>query len=791
MSKPAYKYCPEMGCGTIDNDGKQYFMDIDDMTNVINFSKRFVFQRETDVYPSFHYNEQTVNYLTFLYGFKERKNGGNVTYNFKNGNPNDLRRSNVEILHDYHETVIKNFHVVQYTPGHFSKNGTDPYQMKNPMWRVIDDESGRESLLMYCEPGILCKLCDESFGKIEDYQFTNRTKLTWFRISNGYVAAWCAVQKKQFYIHQIITGCFGNGRGTKTVSVDHIDRDTLNNRWDNLRIATRKEQEDNTRGIAPDTKRARKSSAKELPEGITKDMFRKYVVYYHEFLNAEKTRFREFFKIERHPKLNDRIIIGTKAKDVPLLEKLRQINKIADDLDQGIIPPESNKGDSHKNDSETQKDMKEENQHLLELFEIAPPSPSYIAGLIDGDGTVFIRQIRDGYQSGIEVSQSRTNVLQILRYHYGGKIVCNVWKDSRNEQEEDGIHSTSNRRKQYQLFIRSGEYKFLLDDLRDALIVKSRQMSCLQEIARFVNKVGHKQEKHRLFEECRDLNSKDHASHYDDAHIRELCGQRLNAHYIAGLFDAEGCIYIGHDATAHKFYISITQKTYPVLLEMIREFLGFGNIDGEKRFKIYSKDHCLRFLEIVDDFLIVKKAQSKAMTVFLQTDDATTKESMYAITNREKHASEDFEDTASDDVCKAGYLRRLMPPCCKRHAKWAASIEDRLFCTQQLLAGDKCVTIRSGLQERVSLQTLCNWKKTLFTKGRFPFHESEVSAEKYKEFTEKLRQCDEQQKERGEEAEEEGLDGSGSDRDFREDTRRMEDGPNIQSSSSSEPVVTC
>jgi len=36
----------------------------------------------------------------------------------------------------------------------------------------------------------------------------------------------------------------------------------------------------------------------------------KYVVYYHELPNKETGRFREFFKIEKHPKL-DKIWVGT------------------------------------------------------------------------------------------------------------------------------------------------------------------------------------------------------------------------------------------------------------------------------------------------------------------------------------------------------------------------------------------------------------------------------------------------------------------------------------------------
>ena len=126
--------------------------------------------------------------------------------------------------------------------------------------------------------------------------------------------------------------CYGNGKGTKNISVDHIDQNPLNNTYENLRISTREEQEQNSKGIKPGTKRARKTNAKPLPEGITQEMMHKYVVYYHEWLNPEKTRSREFFKIEKHPKLN-KIIIGTKSNKISIQEKLNEINKIVDDLD--------------------------------------------------------------------------------------------------------------------------------------------------------------------------------------------------------------------------------------------------------------------------------------------------------------------------------------------------------------------------------------------------------------------------------------------------------------------------
>lgn len=89
-------------------------------------------------------------------------------------------------------------------------------------------------------------------------------------------------------------------------------------------------------------KRYRKHNAQSLPTGITHDMMKKYVVYYREtFDHNGKTRMREYFKVEGHPKLmkiNTKPYITTKSCKVSIIEKLVHANQVVTDLEDDIFP---------------------------------------------------------------------------------------------------------------------------------------------------------------------------------------------------------------------------------------------------------------------------------------------------------------------------------------------------------------------------------------------------------------------------------------------------------------------
>ena len=301
----------------------------------------------------------------------------------------------------------------------------------------------------------------------------------------------------------------------------------------------------------------------------------------------------------------------------------------------------------------TMMSITEDNKIHLDRFKNDPPHASYIAGFIDGDGCIFIRKIKDGYQSGFTITQCRTNILQVLRFHFGGSITSSVNRNNKIENKMDEnnelIHK-NNIRNQYNLLIRSNEYQVLLDYLRHSFIIKEQQYNCLYEFNKMANLPNKLEEKEGLYTVCSENNCK--------TNILEGNIQKLNIEYIAGLFDAEGCLFIYKDL--NNISISISQKNHPIILHEIVKFLGFGKVETSNMcFIIYNKTDCLKFIQLVKTHLIVKYNQAIAFETFLQTNDTKIRKQMYSICNEEKHNIELFTYLNQNDNGKEGYFKTL------------------------------------------------------------------------------------------------------------------------------------
>lgn len=162
---------------------------------------------------------------------------------------------------------------------------------------------------MECTNGITkISLCDKKF--IDCFQGT------WYLWKHGgYIMIWD--EGKHRYLHDLIMRRIQDKPNHK-FSVDHINRDKLDNRRENLRWATQSEQ-NNNRG-----KQNRSRIAKPLPDGITQDMLPIYVTYNTECYNKGKNLWREFFRIEKHPN-SKKQISSSKSCKISIEDKLKEI----------------------------------------------------------------------------------------------------------------------------------------------------------------------------------------------------------------------------------------------------------------------------------------------------------------------------------------------------------------------------------------------------------------------------------------------------------------------------------
>jgi hypothetical protein len=121
-------------------------------------------------------------------------------------------------------------------------------------------------------------------------------------------------------------------------------------------------------------------------------------------------------------------------------------------------------------------------------------TPNYLGGLYDGDGSIYIAKIKDGYQLAVNFTQCIYSICHLIQSKYGGK----VYKDS---------NVNENSRVIYTLRISGKDCYDILKVLEIGTILKNNQVKLALEFLNHINKEN-TDEKHQIYEKIKSLNNK-------------------------------------------------------------------------------------------------------------------------------------------------------------------------------------------------------------------------------------------------------------------------------------------
>jgi hypothetical protein len=236
-----------------------------------------------------------------------------LSYKFINNDINDYRSENIEIKYDTrffdNFTLPKNYTILKMGESYQIKKGKFSGQYRNMYWKVQDD---LESFyIMHITDNIYTKFSKRDKDKILNFM---DQRPCWFINQNGYVSTTIHKDDKVYnmYLHQYIMDAHNQDITDYEKTIDHINRDKLDNRRSNLRFANMSLQNLNK------GKAKRRIDACDLPEGIS---LPKYVQYRKEIYDKENNSSREFF-IVSHPN-EEKIWETTKSAKVSISEKLK------------------------------------------------------------------------------------------------------------------------------------------------------------------------------------------------------------------------------------------------------------------------------------------------------------------------------------------------------------------------------------------------------------------------------------------------------------------------------------
>ncbi|NBP00279.1 MAG: DUF4338 domain-containing protein [Proteobacteria bacterium] len=207
----------------------------------------------------------------------------------------------------------------------------------------------------------------------------------------------------------------------------------------------------------------------------------------------------------------------------------------------------------------------------------------YLAGFFDGDGSIGIEKLSaGGYCLRIKFCQSNLNWVRYIQTVYPF-LHC------------DGRFRRVNNKCEYQLRAAGKQIEPLLEDLLPYSILKYNQLLEAKNFIPWIGKLGCSDQKQKIYMKLKELkrNTNNLTKPY----------QRISIPYIAGLFDAEGCIMMGKS-----LIVKVTQKSDTNILNKIGEYFQNTNKMSNHALIFYG-NKCRPFLHSIQPYCIYKQAQ--------------------------------------------------------------------------------------------------------------------------------------------------------------------------------------
>lgn len=212
----------------------------------------------------------------------------------------------------------------------------------------------------------------------------------------------------------------------------------------------------------------------------------------------------------------------------------------------------------------------------------------YLCGLLDGDGSIYISKLSNGYSLRLNFTQTNLVIENFCRKYFKFKI-----KDERNDRPDYIC---------YQYIIHGKECKNILETMKKYSIVKFPQTLLALEFIDLIDEKGLYDKREELYLKLKELNT------YGLEHKKILNENKrldlLSDPYIAGLFDAEGTAT--YSETDNWFYIQIVQKNSIDLINQIKKYFTFGRISETYRYRIEDQLNYIEFYKKFYNYVIIK-----------------------------------------------------------------------------------------------------------------------------------------------------------------------------------------